>query len=226
MKTSLTLLSILSLASATYFELDGSPSCGSSGLEFDIDLVCSSSGSNDCSYGDTATVSGTMVIPEGGISDMVSLKNKACFMGIQSSVTCQSYDFEASLCGLFDLEQYGCPAAGEYTLDGEFDFPEDSGDVDLGSFWWNTYITVYTTVTPLDEVEDGADELPTLSCSTQVNVYKGSVDNSSYMMGFSAVMLAGLGALLYKRRRTAKIDLTKEEAMLGDFEMMNDSVRV
>ena len=47
------------------------------------------------------------------------------------------------------------------------------------------------------------------------------------MLGFSVVMLAGLGAFFYKRRRTAKIDLTKEEAMLGNFEMMQDAgVRV
>jgi hypothetical protein len=46
------------------------------------------------------------------------------------------------------------------------------------------------------------------------------------MIGFSVIMLAGLGALLYKRRRTGTIDLSKEEAMLDNFEMMQDSVRV
>ena len=90
----------------------------------------------------------------------------------------------------------------------------------------DTYVTVYTTVTPLD---DGTD-LSAFTCSTKVNVYKGSSSgssSSSYMIGFSAVMIAGLGAFFYKRRRAAKIDLTKEEAMLGNFEMMNDSgVRV
>ena len=90
----------------------------------------------------------------------------------------------------------------------------------------DTYVTVYTTVTPLDEETDQS----AFTCSTKVNVYKGSASgssSSSYMIGFSAVMIAGLGAFFYKRRRTAKIDLTKEEAMLGNFEMMNDSgVRV
>ena len=133
----LALLSILSVASATYFELDSTPTCSNSGLELDITLTCASSGTSECTYGDTATVTGTMVIPEGGMSEMVKLSNKACFMGIKSSVTCQDYDVETSLCGLFDLEQYGCPDAGEYDLDGEFTFPEDSGDVDLGSFWWS-----------------------------------------------------------------------------------------
>jgi hypothetical protein len=87
----------------------------------------------------------------------------------------------------------------------------------------DTFVTVYTTITPLDETEE---ELSTLSCESTVNVYKGTVEGASYMIGFSVVMLAGLGAFVYKRRRTAKIDLTKEEAMLGDFEMMNDGVRV
>lgn len=143
----LAFLTLITAVSATYFELDSAPSCGNSGLALDVQLTCSSSGSSQCSYGDTVTVTGTMVIPEGGISDTVMVANNACFMGIRSSATCQSYDFETSLCSLFDLEQQGCPEAGEYVLDGEFVFPENTGDVDLGSFWWSKWWMRWYSIT-------------------------------------------------------------------------------
>jgi hypothetical protein len=245
----LVLLSVISIASATYFELDSSPTCGSKGLKFNITLDCSSTGTNKCNFGDTATITGNLVVPSGGMSDEVQLTNKACFMGIQSKSTCQTYAVNTSLCTLFNLGQYGCPDAGEYALDGSFTLPASSGNVQLDRLWFSkydwyrylyflfwivahtafvlvlsdTFVKVYTTIKPLDSGSN-----PTYKCTSKVNVFKGTANSSSYMIGFSAVMLAGLGAFFFKRRRTAKIDLSKEEAMLGsgDFEMMHDSVRV
>jgi hypothetical protein len=137
MKTLLLSL-LLGSASATYFVLETNPDCGDSGLAFDVDLSCASSGSSVCTFGDTATITGTMTVPETGAGNIVSLHNEACFMGIRTSYTCQEYDFETSLCGMFDLEQYGCPDAGEYDIEGDFSFPQNSGEVNLGGFWWST----------------------------------------------------------------------------------------
>jgi hypothetical protein len=137
---------LLAVASATYFELDSSPTCPNSGLVLDVAMTCSSSGKTACNFGDTATVTGYLSVPSSGMSDYVTLKNKACFMGVQSSYTCENHNEDVSLCSLFNLGQYGCPAAGNYTLDGTFTVPTYNGTMDLGSFWWSKYLAGHRKV--------------------------------------------------------------------------------
>jgi hypothetical protein len=102
--------------------------------------------------------------------------------------------------------------------------PADSSSNNSNHSFSDAYVVIYSTITPLSE--DEAEDASNYTCQTKVSVHKGDYSGSTYMIGFSTIMIVGLGALVHKKRRAAKIDLSKEERMLSDFERIDDSVRV
>ena len=105
-------------------------------------------------------------------------------------------------------------------MQAQFTVPTSMGGFDLGNLSTDAYLMVYTSTASQDKKKKYV-------CSTKLIVHPGSPSASLgfyIMIGLSVVLLAGLGARVHQRRRTAPVDPTEEkQAMLGEYQSMDDT---
>jgi len=88
-----------------------------------------------CDFGDVLSAEGTLNLSTDLPSQTMCVTTKACFMGIQLSLTCKEYAAEIDVCndlGLTSTGYQSCPYAGPYTLSANVKLP-GKGGLNLGS---------------------------------------------------------------------------------------------
>lgn len=213
------LLILLPFVASTRFKFNNDATCSDSASVSIDTFACD--GENVCSMGTKLETSGSITfnsdVPE---SSCVSVK--ACLYG--ASFLCRSYSLEeVNLCNELQLTSEDgteCPTAGTYSFSNSLNIP--NFNFNLGSGW---------SVTAFVDVVDCDSQETFTSCSGSFNAITSSNTNTTAsFVNYSAVGVVALGAAVAlferQRRRTARIDLNREELLASSHVEMAPGVHV
>lgn len=206
----LLLLSLPDLATSTALQLSGTPSCSG---DFSLDSYSLDCGDNECTFGQTVGVSGTISSPY-GFTSAVHVKSTACIM----SMLCMTVlDSSGEMCNnLSASDGQECPSAGTYSFSTKYPLPGAEGS----NWFYGYWIDIHTYFTD--------DSGGSTTCKTSVKAVKSKTLAAAFASFACVILMTSLMALGIKRKRTVGLLGEDDEAVetyaqpTSDFEMMKD----